>query len=537
MLLVIGLDGADWAILEPWLQAGHLPHLAALRRRGLWGPLRSTIRPESSVAWATFATGVNPGRHGIFGFSGQSPQTYRTILQTAASIRAPAFWQVAAAAGRRLALLNVPMTYPPMPLPGGVVVAGMLAPDTRSAFVRPPELKARLLAAAPGYVIQVDRTGLSLRRFLRATTAAIRARGRAALWLLAQAAWDALVVVFTETDRLQHYTLHLLAPNHPRHDPKEAARHVPALLAAYQSLDEAVGALVAAVGSEATIIVLSDHGFAPCARTFWPNAWLRAQGLLSYTDAAAPRPDLWQRLRRYPFLRAWKRRLPWLADWKRPPVADTAHSGIVWSQTAAFYSPAGGIRFNLRGREPEGILDPAEAAALGGSLTQALLDLTDPATGTKPITAVYRREELYQGPWLDHAPDLILEPRRNDSDPGRNTTIASGFGAQVFTDSGDLTGNHALDGILIAAGPDIPARPLDGATLLDLAPTLLHALDVPIPTHMEGRVLDLWSSWRPPRRQESTAMTTTGATAEGEAIFSPTEQALLTERLRALGYL
>jgi len=537
MLLVIGLDGADWTILEPWLQAGHLPHLAALRRRGLWGSLRSTIRPESSVAWATFATGVNAGRHGIFGFSGQSPQTYRTTLQTAAAIRAPAFWQVAAAAGRRLALLNVPMTYPPPPLPGGVVVAGLLAPDTRSAFVWPPELRTRLLAAVPDYVIQVDRTGLSLRRFLRATTAAIRARGRAALWLLAQAAWDAFVVVFTETDRLQHYTLHLLAPDHPRHDPEEAARQKPELLAAYQSLDEAVGALVAAAGADATVIVLSDHGFAPCARTFWPNAWLRAQGLLRYGEAAAPRPDLWQWLRRYPFLRAWKRRLPWLADWKRPPAADTALSGIAWPQTVAFYSPAGGIRFNLRGREPEGILDPTEAAALTEALTGALLDLTDPVTGAKPIAAVYRREELYQGPWVDHAPDLILEPRRNDPDPNRNTTIGYGFGSQVFTDSGDLTGNHTLDGIFVAAGPAIPAGPLSGAMLLDLAPTLLHALDVPIPTHMEGRVLSLWASLRPPRWQESIAIATTTAAPEAGDVFNPSEQALLRERLRALGYL
>jgi predicted AlkP superfamily phosphohydrolase/phosphomutase len=534
MLLVIGLDGADWAILEPWLQAGQLPHLAALRRRGLWGTLRSTIRPESSIAWATFATGVNAGQHGIFGFSGQSPPTYRTTLQTALAIRAPTFWHLAAAAGRRLALLNVPMTYPPAPLPGGIVVAGMLAPDTRSAFVWPPDLKPRLLAAAPGYVIQVDRTGLSLRRFLRATTAAIRARTRAALWLLAQAAWDAAVIVFTETDRLQHYTLHLLDPNHPRHDPGAAAKLLPDLLAAYQALDEAIAALTATAGPEATVILLSDHGFAPCARAFQPNAWLRQQGLLTYRETAG-RPDLWQRLRRYPLLRELKRRLPGLAAWKHPPAPDAALAGVVWSQTAAVYSPVGGIRFNIRGREPEGILDPAEAAALGESLRTALLALTDPLTGARPIQAVYRREELYRGPWLETAPDLILEPMRNDPDPNRNTTIGYGFGPSVFADSGDLTGNHTLDGIVLAVGPDIPAGQLEDAGLMDLAPTLLHALDLPVPTYMEGRVLALWSSPRPVRWQEEAEAT--GTCPQVETVFNPTDQALLTERLRALGYL
>lgn len=535
MLLVIGLDGADWAILDPWLQAGHLPHLAALRRRGLWGRLRSTIRPESSIAWATFATGVNAGRHGIFGFSGQTPSSYRTALQTATAVRAPTFWQMAAAAGRRLALVNVPMTYPPTPLPDGVIVAGMLAPDTRSAFVWPPEWKPRLLAAAPGYVIQVDRAGLSLRRFFRATTAAIQARAQAALWLFGQVSWDAFIVVFTETDRLQHYSLHLLAPGHPRYDPKTAAALLPDLLAAYQALDEAVGALVAAAGPDATVLLLSDHGFAPCARTFLPNAWLRQQGLLTWRETAASRPDLWQRLRRYPFLRELKRRLPWLADWKRPPVADAALAGVVWSQTAAFYSPAGGIRFNIRGREPEGILDPAEAAALTERLIRALLDLTDPTTGACPIRAVYHREDLYHGPWLDHAPDLILEPVRDDPDPTRNTSIGYGFGPGVFTDSGELTGNHTLEGIIVAAGPDIPAGTLADAGLIDLAPTLLHALDLPVPTSMEGRVLPLWSSPRPVRRREDSEILPAASTTE--TVFNPGEQAVLEERLRALGYL
>lgn len=535
MLLVIGLDGADWTILEPWRQAGHLPHLDALYRRGQGGWLRSTIRPESSIAWATFATGVNAGRHGIFSFSGQIPSSYRTTLQTAAAIRAPTFWQMAAAAGRRLALLNVPMTYPPAPLPGGVIVAGMLAPDTRSAFVWPPDLKPRLLAAAPGYVIQVDRAGLSLRHFFRATTQAIRARTQAARWLLAQAGWDAAIIVFTETDRLQHYSLHLLAPGHPRHDPRTVAALLPDLLAAYQALDEAVAALVEAAGSDATVILLSDHGFAPCARTFLPNAWLRQQGLLTYQETAAPRPDLWQQLRRYPLLRGLKRRLPWVADWKRPPAADAALAGVVWSQTAAFYSPAGGIRFNIRGREPEGILDSAQAADLAESLRTALLALTDPLTGARPIEAVYRREELYEGPWLDHAPDLILEPVRNDPDPNRNTTLGYGFGPQVFTDSGELTGNHTLNGIILAVGPDIPVGTLHGASLMDLAPTLLHALDLPVPASLEGRVLPLWMPWRPVRWQKDAAAVPAVATAE--TVFNPTEQAVLEERLRALGYL
>jgi predicted AlkP superfamily phosphohydrolase/phosphomutase len=536
MILIIGLDGADWRILDPWIEDGSLPTLAALKARGRWGDLASTIRPESSIAWTTFATGVNAGKHGVFGFVAQQPHSYQVTLNTAASVRVPAFWQRAAAADKKVALLNVPMTYPPRAIPHGAVVAGMLTPSVRSPFTQPPELRQRLLDAVPDYVINVERTGMKLREFIRATTRAIRARGRAARWLLQQDDWDAMVAVFTATDRLQHYTLHLLHPDHPRHDPDEARRLLPDLLDAYQAIDAAIADLLDAAGPDATVILLSDHGFTPVVRAFYINAWLRDNGWLALKEPPRTgQPGLWRRLRRHAGLRRLKNSLPLVRDVRRPPTPAPWLDSIDWTRTRAFYSPGGGIRFNLRGREPQGIVEEAEIGDLSAELTRALLDATGEAG--QCLDAVYPREALYQGPELARAPDLIVEPRRDDG-ADQNAIIRKDFPAHHIDDSGELTGNHAYAGILLAVGPGIaPLAPdetpvIASARLLDMAPTILHLLGLPIPAEMDGRALDFVTG----------DITRAGASddapsPEASADLSAEDQDIIQERLRSLGYL
>ena len=532
MLLIIGLDGADWRILDPWLQEGLLPTLAALKARGQWGGLASTMRPESSIAWATFATGVNAGRHGVFGFVAQQPHTYDLTINTAASIRAPSFWQRAAEAGKRIALLNVPMTYPPRAFPNGAIVAGMLTPSVRNAFTQPPDLRERLLAAVPEYVINVERTAMRLQDFIRATTRAIRARGEAARWLLQQDDWDAFVAVFTATDRLQHYTLHLLHPDHPRHDPDEAERLRPDLLAAYQAIDQAIAALLDAAGPDATILLLSDHGFTPVARAFYPNVWLRDHGWLTLRASTAPRPTLWRRLRRHPGLRRLKRSLPLLQDVRRRPAPASWMANIDWTRTKAVYSPASGIRFNIRGREPQGVLSPGEAESLAERLAESLLAVTDPETGAHPIAAVFRREDLYSGPYLEMAPDLIIDPQREASTPGHNNIIPRTLAPTAFAESSDKTGNHAHTGILAAVGPGIAPGIITDARLIDIAPTILRLLDLPIPAEMEGRVLPFAGD--SPDRIETDVLLPDGNIDAG---LSDEDRSVIEDRLKSLGYL
>ena len=192
----------------------------------------------------------------------------------------------------------------------------------------------------------------------------------------------------------------------------------------------------------------------------------------------------------------------------------------------------GGIRLNLRGREPQGILPAASREEALHQLETMLLSARDPRTGQSPIQRVYRREALYHGPWVHLAPDLILEPWRDSPEPGRNTVIRAGYATEPFGDTGDLTGNHALQGILALAGPDIPPGRWEDARLQDLAPTILHLLGLPVPEEMDGRVLVLGPGEENRERAGFTPKFTAHATN-----LSPEEQAAITERLRGLGYL
>ena len=544
-VVVIGLDGADRSLLELWMAAGELPHLARLIHGGASGSLRSTIRPESSVAWTTFGTGVNPGRHSIFGFARQQPGTYSLVLNNSRHVRAPTLWALAGQQGKRVAVINVPMTYPPHPV-NGLLVSGMLTPNFKTSFTYPPQLGAELLARVPGYRFSVDRVGLNDPAWLVEMKASIEARLQATLWLLGQEAWDLFVVVFTAPDRLQHFLWSHWDPQHPRHDPAAAQVLRPSILACYRALDQALGEIVAACGVQSSVWIISDHGFAGCYKTFSVNSWLVRRGGLTLKPRAGWRAHraLWlRRLRQHSALRWLKRALPWIREWRPPAQAlrvDPAE-WVDWPRTRAFFSDSGGIRINLQGREPWGTVAPAEYDALCQEIAADLRALRDPETEALPISNVYRREELYDGPYIHLAPDLIVEPVRDHSDPARNYVLAYGVppDGAVFDVGGEIVGNHTLNGICVAWGQRIEqgAR-FANARLVDIAPTICYDLGLPVPTHMEGRVLreafrPRVLAERPVRRAEYELPERPGDgddLAEGVPV-------MVEERLRGLGYI
>lgn len=542
-VLVIGLDGATWRLLEPWLAAGELPVLAGLVAAGAHGPLRSTLRPESSVAWSSFATGVNAGRHGVFGFAGHVPGSYKVRLMTAADVQMPLFWEWTAGHGIRTGIFNVPLvTYPPRPLPeGSFSVGGLITPGLSSSFTWPPALRDELLARLPGYRLdtEMDQAGLSDEQIITGLAELIRTHLEAALHLVRTRQPELFVAVFMATDRIQHHLWRHLDPRHPRYDAARSPARAPRILALYRQLDAAVGALIAAAADDATVVIMSDHGFNGCDRAFSVNAWLAQTGWLVLKPGASTRgagAQLLRRMRWAPGVRRLKALLPGVRDIKlteawRPDPTDW----IDWPRTRAYFSDVGGIRINLAGREAAGVVPPADYESARAKIAAGLLALRDPATGNAPIAAVYRREELYEGPHVALAPDLIAEPRRDDHDPARNYLLAYGAppGGGVFAGRPGLDGNHDLDGILIAAGPGVTPGAIAGARLWDLAPTLCRCLDIPAPAGLDGRILP-----------ELAADGRAAAAPAGEAFVRPAapaltadDEAALADHLRALGYL
>jgi predicted AlkP superfamily phosphohydrolase/phosphomutase len=293
---------------------------------------------------------------------------------------------------------------------------------------------------------------------------------------------------------------------------------------------------------------MSDHGGGPHPkRYFHTNAWLRAQGWLTLKQA---RPGLVSRWKRQG-LATMRRMLPFEEQLRRLLPAGIVHQArqvslniadIDWSRSRAYrfnmYHPAEGIEVNLKGRQPEGIVTPgAEFESVVTDLVAALREAMDPETG-RPIAAeVHRKEEVYHGPYLDIAPDVVLV-----LGPGHKAGVESAGPptTRVALDNldRDLSGVHTMDGILIAHGPGIRrGSGLTGARIGDLAPTILHLTGQPVPTAMDGRVLAEmlepgYAAAHPVRYAEQAVTTTPAAPAVSDA-----DDAAMREKLRGLGYI
>src|SRR5262245_15767852 len=284
-LLVIGLDGATLDLVAPWAAAGELPVLARLMASGSWGPLRSTLPPATFPAWTSLVTGVNPGRHGVLDFVERVPGTFRVRFVNGSQRRTPALWTRLSAAGRRVAALCVPATYPPEPL-HGVMVSGFDSPVTTVAdgsFVFPRAFHGeirRLVGYLPFADFQEVRTGPRWHdRALASLLDGVARRTTVAEALLRREPWDALMVVFGESDTVAHHFWRFHDPASPRHAP---SRHADAIRLVYRALDATIGRLLAAAG-DACVAIVSDHGSGGASdRVVHLNRYLAQHGLLRF---------------------------------------------------------------------------------------------------------------------------------------------------------------------------------------------------------------------------------------------------------------
>ena len=537
-VVVVGWDGADWRLLGPWMQQGKLPTLARLVHEGVSGSLRSTIRPESSVAWASFSTGVNPGKHGIYGFAGRkTPTDYAMPLTNASSVRVERFWDIL---GRRhrVGLLNVPYTYPPSPV-NGFLVAGMLTPSAESEFTYPPALKSELLDSFSGYITDVSGPKDDKARLIENVRVFTAQQQAMALYLLTHKPWDFFTVVFVGSDRLQHFLWADGDPAHPWHE--DSSPFADELLTHYQALDDGLAQILDAIPADTRLFLISDHGFNGCARKFLVNHWLHRQGYLATNAGGGSWPlamALVSRLSAVPLLRTLKQKVARnhvkLSDLRSASFVNT----IDWHKTSAYFGLDGGVRINLQGREPEGIVSPGQAyEQLRRRLRQELSELRDPDTQQQVFAQIILREEIYEGPHLELAPDLILEPQRERSILGENFVLDGALHAdkrQIFVSSAPYSGNHAFDGIFCAVGSGIHQdRRVDGAQIVDLAPTILTAMGHSVPAHMDGKPLDIFSSEITPH-----ILTEPSVNPDTEQqIYNQEEAALVEKRLRDLGYI
>ena len=552
-VLVLALDGTTFDLIGPWLDDGSMPNLARLRADGASGPLRSIVPPVTAPAWCSFMTGKNPGKHGVFEFFLREPGRFEEVPVSARARAGKTLWEILGEAGKQVLVVNVPVTYPPIPVNGNMV-GDFLTPMGAKDFTWPPELLSEIEAATGPYElyhVEVYRKGRA-HLVLDELDRVLEKNRTANLWLLENKPWDFAMLHVWGTDRYGHELWHVLDERHPMHDPAEAAILRDRCLAYWRRVDAVCGEWMAAAG-DASILVLSDHGFGPIHNFLVFNVWLLRAGFLKLKPRAATLVKRW--LFELGLSPAAGYRVAMRLGFARMRLAAGVGTrkrlierinrvflslrDVDWSRTRAYSKGNYGQMFlNLKGREPEGIVEPGDAAAVLTELETALRGLRDPAGSAPLIGDIWRKEELYRGPYLDRAPDLTFLPRdmRNKA-LGTVDFTSHRFVERAYGNSGD----HRMDGIFFLTGAGVrPGARLAGANLIDVAPTILHHLGLGVPEDFDGRVLE--DAFTEDERAAHPVRTAppAGAGAAGGADGSGlTDEAAreIRERLKGIGYL
>lgn len=484
-LLVVGLDGATFDLMRPWMDAGALPTFRSLMESGASGILMSTIPPLTPPAWVSSVTGVNPGKHGVFDFITHK-ESYHPRPVRSGDWRVEPIWLRLGREGFRVGVVNFPAAYPPFEV-SGFMLSGLMTPTNATDYVYPAALVGEIKRAV------LDENNLAYgkhRAFLKDLQRVTRLQTATAQHLAEQFNVEFLQVIYDGVDRLQHYFWRFI---------HEVATEAEAILQHYQCLDQAVAKLLSSFPSPRYVVIYSDHGFGPLYRRVHVENVLADLGLFKWRDEAALSVSRWQKAwtKRQVESLAYKLGLGstlkrWLPhSWKNalPDEPIQPYHHIDWSGTKAYFASmsAQSIRINLNGREPAGIVASGEYESVRQRVIEGLMRLTDPLTAQPVIDRVYRREEIYHGPWVERADDLIVcarpgyylvgeRGRQSISDPDRNQPGWSGV--------------HRAEGILMLNGPGIRAgAQLEPSRIEDIAPTLLYLMGMAVADYMDGRVL------------------------------------------------
>lgn len=513
-IVIIGLDGADWVALRPLMDDGAMPALKAFVERGASARLDSVLPTNSMSAWTSFMTGVNPGRHGVYEFVRKTSTPFRTAVTNSSVVRFPALWQTLAAAGRSSCAIDMPPLYPPLPVDGCLMLGGIGARAAEGrAYTWPRELAGEVESAVGGFVADVPWTGKSGQeeQLVADLIALVENRVRVTEHMLDRHRVDLLCSVFVAPDRLQHVFWQDLTQHGPHY---ALARRF------YEAQDAALARLLDRIDLTKTdVLIVSDHGFRPLHKAFDVNAFLRSAGFLSWEGA---RPLLASALRlasRVPPVRSWIEGR-FRERGRMLPKRELSPRSVAYSDLAD------SVSVNIAGRETTGSVPAEEQFEVEQAVTAALLEFRDPESGNHVVGGFRRRDDYFSGPYLDEAPDLLIE---------FNEGYGYGRWGVVLAEWPHCQGVHSRNGIIAAAGPHFrrgeQAPPL---SIMDVAPTVLSLLEVPVPAGTDGRVAE--SLLAAPVRVTAGEAPAAPARAEPGA-YSEEEEEQVRERLRGLGYL
>ena len=507
-VLVLAIDAANPVLLQAWANDGTLPNLHALMSRGLVGNTRSIDGFYVGSTWPTFYTGVTPARHGFHYLVQLKPGTYDFYRPADEGVvNCDPFWRHLSRAGRRVAILDVPLSHIDPSL-NGMQIVEWGSHDAVYGFHATPSHVADMVHSRFGAhpanspCDGVRRTAGEYQAFIDALIRGVRAKANLTKYFLTQGGWDFFMQVFTEAHCAGHQCWHLHDVHHPAHSPSVVSAIGDPLRPVYGAIDAAIGDVIADAG-DALVLVLVAHGM-----SYWYGANFLLRDILFRLGVTQPNADrlsvpsilfessrwVWRGLPA-----SIRGQLEPLHQWlvRRSGSRETLPTLEVDPRSSYCFPVSnglaiGGIRLNLAGREPQGILKPgAVAEAFCDQLITDLLAIVDERTGNALVQRVTRTAELYNGEKLNHLPDLLVQ--WNDEVPTGSTIVSDGVSAKVKARSPKIgivegvngygrTGEHRANGLFIAIGPNIQPNRLDReVSILDFAPTLAKMLAVNLP--------------------------------------------------------
>jgi len=542
--LILCIDSGCWAYFQPLLSAGQMPNVARLIESGVRGILESTMPPITPVAFSSFITGTNPGKHGVFDWTVRRADGGRQSVSAAVRQGVP-FWDYLNRAGVRVGVFNIPVTYPPQPIEG-FLVPGITVPRRTRRLTYPTGVLDQIETRYGPYSVDVPSTLVneSEESYVSAWLKYEEMQTDAALMLMDEYEVDVLAFNYASLDRVNHLS--------PCRD------HLETVLA---NVDAQIGRFVECY-PDANFVIMSDHGSRRVKSAFLLSKWLALNGYAVYGEKSldipnheinfalaqyfqargldGPRERVLRNLVRC-FLTLTPsalRRPMWQAMHNSTPesVEYRFTERLDWRRTKVFAtSNSGSLCINLESPGVAGGVRAGEYETVRDALIRDLLAVKDPMTGKGLFSRVYRREDLYSGAAAFQSPDVVAD----HYDSACDLVVDNDPGSFCFVNRLNRFGDHAREGVLVLSGPDF-AQVNDAAqraSIVDLPATLLHLYGVPIPDSFDGRVLSEFLA------SEIVAQSSIGAQRSGAekssttTDYSETELEEMTEHLKELGYL
>ncbi len=515
-LVIMGIDGGTFKIIDSLIEKGKLPHLGKLIKSGARGILKSTYPPVTAAAWVSFMTGKNPGKHGFFDFREYNPEEYtpayiptpknavKAEISTLHSSRfhGKTIWDFLSKAGYEMTVVAVPMTYPPWKI-NGRMVAGFPCPDYSKPKTYPPEWSKEIgplfnksaVDAIEHYF--ASKTG----EFIKECKELVKREGEIILNQIKNKRGEVFSVVFSSSDFIQHFFWRFLEQkNHPNSSVIEEI---------YEEIDKVFGKILNVVDEDTSVVVISDHGFIGHPKKYFNvNSWLVQEGYIYLNENRSKtisqlnifsmiidiflsrithgktkwKMAIKEEVNKMPlFLQKWVSRRYFKSNL------------INWNRTRAFrfkmYGTVEGIVINQKDRQKNGIVEKGEKyEKLRGEIISKLLQIKDPDTGEPVVAKAYRREEIYQGNFLKNTPDIVisLTPNYFGGLEVEGPIISPVSMETIET----FSGIHDQDGIFIFCGPNVKKGvKIAPINITDITPTILYDLNLPIPDDIDGKII------------------------------------------------